>query len=70
MSAAIRRDPAAAAAVPWDVVCVGGGAYGTALLLEAARRGWRALLVERDDFGAATSWHSLRIVHGGLRYLQ
>jgi glycerol-3-phosphate dehydrogenase len=27
-------------------------------------------LIERDDFGGATSWNSHRIVHGGLRYLQ
>lgn len=40
------------------------------LLLEAGRRGLRGLLVERGDFGAETSFQSLRIVHGGLRYLQ
>jgi glycerol-3-phosphate dehydrogenase len=40
------------------------------LTLEAARRGLSTLLVERGDFGGATSWNSLRIVHGGLRYLQ
>lgn len=70
MSVAIRRDLVTAASESWDLVCVGGGVYGAALALEAARRGWRPLLVERDDFGAATSWNSLRIVHGGLRYLQ
>jgi glycerol-3-phosphate dehydrogenase len=70
VSVTIRRDVAAATNGSWDLVCVGGGIYGTALALEAARRGLRPLLVERDDFGAATSWHSLRIVHGGLRYLQ
>jgi glycerol-3-phosphate dehydrogenase len=40
------------------------------LALEATRRGLHALLLERDDFGGATSWNSLRIAHGGLRYLQ
>lgn len=64
------RDVDAAAERTFDVIVVGGGVYGIATLLEAARRGKSALLLERDDFGAATSWNSLRIVHGGLRYLQ
>lgn len=44
--------------------------YGVALTLESARRGFRPLLLERADFGHFTSWNSLRIIHGGLRYLQ
>jgi glycerol-3-phosphate dehydrogenase len=39
-------------------------------MLEASRRGLHALLLERDDFGGATTRNSLRIAHGGLRYLQ
>lgn len=66
----IVRDPRGAAREVWDLVVVGGGAYGACLALEAARRGLRPVLVERRDFGGATSWNSLRIVHGGLRYLQ
>ncbi len=66
----ISRDPAAAALERHDLIVIGGGAYGIMLTLEAARRGLRPLLVERADFGGATSWNSLRIVHGGLRYLQ
>lgn len=66
----IARDPAGAARDPFDLIVVGGGIYGVALALEAARRGIRPALVERGDFGGATSWNSLRIVHGGLRYLQ
>lgn len=54
----------------YDVVVVGGGIYGVMLHLEAARSGLRSVLVERGDFGAATSQNSLRIVHGGLRYLK
>lgn len=64
------RDPAAAAREPWDLVVVGGGVQGVMLLLEASRRGLRTLLLEREDFGGGTSWNSLRILHGGLRYLQ
>jgi glycerol-3-phosphate dehydrogenase len=66
----IVRDPRAAARERHDLIVVGGGIYGVTLALEAARRGLRPCLVERDDFGGATSWNSLRIVHGGLRYLQ
>jgi glycerol-3-phosphate dehydrogenase len=40
------------------------------LTLEAVFRGLRPLLLEKNDFGGATSFNSLRIVHGGLRYLQ
>src|SRR5688500_14172634 len=54
----------------YDVIVVGGGVYGAMLHLEASRCGLRSVLVERGDFGAATSENSLRIVHGGLRYLQ
>ena len=54
----------------YDMIVVGGGIYGIAHLLEASRRGLSACLVERGDFGAETSSNSLRIVHGGLRYLQ
>lgn len=66
----IERNPSGAAATTYDLIVIGGGVYGCALALEAARRGLRPLLLERHDFGGATSWNSLRIVHGGLRYLQ
>lgn len=70
MTVSLVRDPRVAALGSYDLLVVGGGFYGTMLTLEAARRGLSVLLVERDDFGGATSWNSLRIVHGGLRYLQ
>ena len=54
----------------FDCVVVGGGIHGASLLREVARRGHRALLVERSDFGRGASARSLRILHGGLRYLQ
>jgi glycerol-3-phosphate dehydrogenase len=66
----ITRDPVAATRCEHDLIVVGGGIYGACLALEAARRGLRPLLLERGDFGGATSWNSLRILHGGLRYLQ
>ncbi len=66
----LHRDPDAAAQTPHDLIIIGGGIHGAFAALEATRRGLRPLLLERDDFGGATSWHSMRILHGGLRYLQ
>src|SRR5690554_4204888 len=54
----------------YDVIVVGGGIHGAMLHLEALRCGLRSLLVERGDFGGATSASGLRIIHGGLRYLK
>ncbi|MFH1277618.1 MAG: FAD-dependent oxidoreductase [Candidatus Eisenbacteria bacterium] len=66
----IRRDPKGAVKRDHDLIVVGGGIYGVAATLEAARRGLRPLLLERNDFGGATSRNSLATIHGGLRYLQ
>lgn len=54
----------------YDLIIIGGGIYGIMLALEAGFRGKSALLLERDDFGGATSYNHLRTLHGGLRYLQ
>ncbi len=53
----------------WDVIVVGGGITGAGILLEAARRGWKALLLEQKDFAWGTSSRSSKMVHGGLRYI-
>lgn len=66
----IVRDPQSAAGGHYDVVVIGGGIYGATFLFEATRRGLSAVLVEKDDFGGATSLNNFRILHGGLRYLQ
>lgn len=66
----IVRDPSSAAAKHYDVAIIGGGIYGAMLLYEATRHGLAAVLVEKDDFGGATSLNNFRILHGGLRYLQ
>ncbi|MES2949756.1 MAG: glycerol-3-phosphate dehydrogenase/oxidase [Pseudomonadota bacterium] len=57
-------------AQPWDIIVIGGGITGAGILLEAARRGLRALLVEQRDFAWGTSSRSSKLVHGGLRYLK
>lgn len=66
----IGRDPAQAAARRYDLIIIGGGIYGVTLAFEACRRGLASLLLEKTDFGSQTSFNSLRILHGGLRYLQ
>jgi glycerol-3-phosphate dehydrogenase len=54
----------------FDVLVIGGGVTGTGTALDAASRGLRTALVERDDFASGTSSKSSKMVHGGLRYLQ
>src|SRR5439155_22026374 len=54
----------------FDVVVIGGGITGAGVALDAASRGLRTAVVERDDFAAGTSSKSSKLVHGGLRYLQ
>ena len=55
---------------PFDVLVIGGGITGVGVALDAAARGFRTALVERDDFASGTSSKSSKMVHGGLRYLQ
>jgi glycerol-3-phosphate dehydrogenase len=67
-----RRDAdlAALADDKLDVLVIGGGIVGGGALLDAATRGLRAGLVERDDLAIGTSSRSSRLIHGGLRYLE
>ncbi len=54
----------------FDLVVIGGGVTGAGVALDAASRGLRTALIERDDFASGTSSKSSKLVHGGLRYLQ
>ncbi len=54
----------------FDLLVIGGGITGTNIAWDATLRGLRVALVEKGDFGNATSANSLKTVHGGLRYLQ
>lgn len=65
-----RRDLETLAAERWDLLVVGGGITGAGILLDAASRGLRAALIEKDDIAAGTSSRSSRLIHGGLRYLE
>ena len=54
----------------FDVLVIGGGITGVGVALDAASRGLRTALVEKDDFSSGTSSKSSKLIHGGLRYLQ
>lgn len=54
----------------FDVLIIGGGITGSALAYEVASRGLSIALVEKEDFGGATSSATGKLIHGGLRYLK
>jgi glycerol-3-phosphate dehydrogenase len=54
----------------FDLIVVGGGINGAGIARDAAGRGLKVLLCEKDDLGAHTSSASTKLVHGGLRYLE
>lgn len=54
----------------YDIVVIGGGINGAGIARDAALRGLRVLLLEKNDFGSGTSSWSSRLIHGGLRYLE
>ncbi len=64
------RSLQALADTTFDVLVIGGGITGAGVALDAASRGLRTALVDRDDFASGTSSKSSKLVHGGLRYLQ
>ena len=53
-----------------DLIVIGGGITGAGILLDAASRGMKAVLFEKDDFASGTSSRSTKLIHGGLRYLK
>ena len=53
-----------------DLLVIGGGINGTGIARDAAGRGLKVLLVEKDDLSAHTSSSSSKLIHGGLRYLE
>ena len=66
----MKRDPAALEDRCFDLAIVGGGIFGACAAADAALRGLRVALLERDDFGSRTSASSFMVVDGGFRYLQ
>lgn len=66
----MKRNISQLAEQSFDVLIVGSGIYGAFLAREASMRGLRVALIDQGDFGSAASANSLKVVHGGLRYLQ
>ncbi|PTL76805.1 glycerol-3-phosphate dehydrogenase [Vitiosangium sp. GDMCC 1.1324] len=54
----------------FDLLVIGGGVTGCGIARDAALRGLRVALVEREDFASGTSSRSSRLIHGGVRYLE
>src|ERR1035437_2358139 len=66
----MQRDLKRLADETFDLLIIGGGINGLATAWDAALRGLKVALVEKADFGGQTSSATLKIIHGGLRYLQ
>lgn len=66
----MKRRPEVLEAAEHDLLIIGGGITGACLAFDAATRGMRVALIEREDFGGATSAASSKLLHGGIRYLQ
>src|SRR6187397_1277245 len=65
----MQRDLRRLADTKFDVIVVGAGFYGVAAAWDAAQRGLSVAIIDKDDFGAATSFNNLKTLHGGLRSL-
>jgi glycerol-3-phosphate dehydrogenase len=66
----MTRDPDQLRHSHFDLLVIGGGIYGACIAWDGALRGLSVALVDQGDFGGCTSANSLKILHGGLRYLQ
>lgn len=66
----MKRDLKKIQSTVFDLVIIGGGITGACLAHDAALRGLRVVLVEKNDFGMSTSAASSKLLHGGIRYLQ
>jgi glycerol-3-phosphate dehydrogenase len=66
----VKRDVGRLTTETYDLLVVGAGIHGACVARDAALRGFRVALVDRGDFGGETSHNSLKLIHGGLRYLQ
>jgi glycerol-3-phosphate dehydrogenase len=67
---ALKRDINALTGREYDLVIVGGGIFGVCAAWDAALRGLSVAILEKKDFSHATSANHLKMVHGGIRYLQ
>lgn len=56
--------------IEFDILVIGGGITGAGIALDAANRGLKVALIEKNDFASGTSSKSTKLIHGGLRYLK
>jgi glycerol-3-phosphate dehydrogenase len=54
----------------YDLLIIGGGIIGAGIARDAALRGMKVALFEKNDYGSGTTATSTRLIHGGLRYLE
>lgn len=54
----------------FDVAIIGGGIAGAGIARDAALRGFKVILFEKNTFGSGTSGKSSKLIHGGIRYLE
>ena len=66
----MRRNLERLANERFDLLIIGGGITGACVARDAALRGLRVALIEKNDFASATSAHNSKLIHGGLRYLR
>ena len=66
----MRRDLSRLANDEFDLLLIGGGITGACIARDAALRGLKVALIEKQDFANATSAHNSKLIHGGLRYLR
>ena len=53
----------------FDILIIGGGISGSAIAWDAATRKYKVGLIEKNDYGHATSMATSKLIHGGMRYL-
>ena len=66
----IERFPQEQLNKKFDLIVIGGGINGCGIARDAAERGLKVLLIEKEDFASGCTAVSTRLIHGGLRYLE
>lgn len=66
----MKRDLSTLSQQLFDVLILGGGAFGAAAAWDASLRGLQVAIIDQSDFGSGASAECFKMVHGGIRYLQ
>ncbi len=66
----MKRDIGRLKTEDFDLLVIGGGINGCAIARDAALRGVKTALIEKDDFASGASGKTTKIIHGGIRYLE